>query len=348
MFKAIVLVFIIACAVQAAVVHLDDSNFDSIVDGSKDVLVEFFAPWCGHCKTLAPEYKSLGETFSDADGVIIADVDATIAGAIAKKFGVSGYPTLKWFPKGSTTPKDYDGGRTAELLTSWVNRETGLSKIVKAPYSAVTVLTAENFDSVVDGSRGVLVEFYAPWCGHCKTLTPKYEELALAFEADKDTVVIAKVDADSEKDLGSRFGVSGFPTLKYFPAGAPTEPIACNVRETQELVSYVNLNAGTFRNKDGSLSASAGRIAELDSLISGNAIDADLLLKIKDLVAKLEGKAAKDAAMYLSLAEKILEKGKVYVETESKRLMGFISSKSISPTKKALFALKKNILSVFA
>ena len=60
-------------------------------------------------------------------------------------------------------------------------------------------------------------------CGHCKNLAPAYEEVGKAFES-VDNVLIAKVDADSERDLGGRFGVKGFPTLKFFPKGT-TEPI---------------------------------------------------------------------------------------------------------------------------
>ena len=59
-------------------------------------------------------------------------------------------------------------------------------------------------------------------CGHCKRLAPAYEEVGKAFD-NVDSVLIAKVDADSERDLGSRFGVRGFPTLKFFPKGS-TEP----------------------------------------------------------------------------------------------------------------------------
>ena len=61
--------------------------------------------------------------------------------------------------------------------------------------------------------------FISLGCGHCKRLAPAYEEVGAAF-AKADDVVIAKVDADADKDLGSRFGVQGFPTLKYFPKGS--------------------------------------------------------------------------------------------------------------------------------
>ena len=64
--------------------------------------------------------------------------------------------------------------------------------------------------------RGVLAG-----CGHCKNLAPTYEELGGVYEKSKD-VVIAKVDADAHRDLGGRFGVQGFPTIKFFPRGSTT------------------------------------------------------------------------------------------------------------------------------
>jgi protein disulfide-isomerase A6 len=64
------------------------------------------------------------------------------------------------------------------------------------------VLTPTNFDKVLlDTSKDVLVEFYAPWCGHCKSLV--YEKVAAAYKAEKD-VVVAKVDADAHSGLGER------------------------------------------------------------------------------------------------------------------------------------------------
>ncbi len=56
--------------------------------------------------------------FSSA--IKLAAVDATEAGALADEYGVKGYPTIKYFPKGSMTPEDYDGGRTADTIVQYV------------------------------------------------------------------------------------------------------------------------------------------------------------------------------------------------------------------------------------
>merc|ERR1711920_782161 len=82
---------------------------------------------------------------------------------------------------------------------------------------AVVTLTADNFDATITGNARVLVEFYAPWCGHCKALTPEYEAAAQAIAADAGiSAVLAKVDATVEKDLATKYEVKGLPTLKFF------------------------------------------------------------------------------------------------------------------------------------
>ena len=96
-------------------------------------------------------------------------------------------------------------------------------KVKKAP-SAVKQLTVSDFDKFATGDKGALVEFYAPWCGHCKQLTPTYEELGKVF-AGESNVVIAKVDATEEEALGSKYEIQGFPTIKWFPPGE-SEPEA--------------------------------------------------------------------------------------------------------------------------
>ena len=70
-------------------------------------------------------------------------------------------------------------------------------------------LTPDSFDNVVDGSKSVFAMFYAPWCGYCKNFKPDYAKVAASF-ADEESVAIVSVDADKYKDLGGRFGVSGY------------------------------------------------------------------------------------------------------------------------------------------
>ena len=112
---------------------------------------------------------------------------------------MSGFPTIKYFPKGSTEPEDYSGGRTADDLVSYVNSKTGLSVRIKKKPTAVLNLTPETFDGAVkDESVFALVEFFAPWCGHCKALEPKWDELAEKF-APVESIMVAKMDATANE-----------------------------------------------------------------------------------------------------------------------------------------------------
>ena len=65
----------------------------------------------------------------------------------------------------------------------------------------------------------VLVEFFAPWCGHCKSLKPEWEESSTLL---KDTAKLCAVDATADEGLAGEFGVKGYPTIKVWPAGKKT------------------------------------------------------------------------------------------------------------------------------
>jgi len=105
------------------VVILTDSNFEATVYGSKDIwMVEFYAPWCGHCKSLEPEWNQAASQMKGK--VRFAKVDATVETQIAQKFGVKGYPTIKYFgygDKSQASAKDYPGSRDLSGITSFVN-----------------------------------------------------------------------------------------------------------------------------------------------------------------------------------------------------------------------------------
>lgn len=121
-----------------------------------------------------------------------------------------------------------------------------------AAKSAVIDLLPSNFDKVVlQSGKPTLVEFFAPWCGHCKKLAPIWEELALSLEGSD--VQIAKVDADAEKSLGKRFGIQGFPTLKWFDGKSADPEDYRSKRDLESLTAFVKEKTGTPIKKKAEL-----------------------------------------------------------------------------------------------
>lgn len=347
-----VLALLFASTFADDVVVLTEGNFDKEVGQDRGALVEFYAPWCGHCKKLAPEYEKLGASFKKAKSVLIGKVDCDEHKSICTKYGVSGYPTIQWFPKGSLEPKKYEGARTADALTEFVNLEGGTNVKLATVPSNVVVLTEDIFNEVVlDGNKDVLVEFYAPWCGHCKSLAPIYEKVAAAYKSEED-VVIANLDADKYKDLAEKYGVSGYPTLKFFPRGNKAGEDYDGGRDLEDFVSFINEKCGTSRDGNGQLTSKAGIVASLDALVkefvsASNDEKKEVFSKIEEEAEKLTGSASRYGKIYLKLAKSCMEKGADYAKKESDRLQRILE-KSISPAKADEFTLKRNILSTFA
>ena len=101
------------------------NNFESIVyDSSKDVLVEFYAPWCGHCKKLAPDYEKLAQEFKDVSSVIISKIDYT-ANEV-KGQSIRGYPTIKYFTANNKKGLDFEGDRTFDDLKEYVIKNAAI------------------------------------------------------------------------------------------------------------------------------------------------------------------------------------------------------------------------------
>lgn len=98
---------------------LVSTNFDDVAfNKDKDVLVEFYAPWCGHCKQLAPIFDQLGEKYKDSETVVIAKIDSTANELEHTK--ITSFPTLKLFRKGDNDVIDYNGERTLDGFVKFI------------------------------------------------------------------------------------------------------------------------------------------------------------------------------------------------------------------------------------
>ncbi|XP_021467192.2 protein disulfide-isomerase A6 [Oncorhynchus mykiss] len=227
------------------VVELNPSNFNREVLQSDSLwLIEFYAPWCGHCQSLTADWK---KTATALKGIVkVGAVDADQHKSLGGQYGVRGFPSIKIFGANKNKPDDYQGGRSSQAIVDGAlntlrtlvkdrmsgrsggsdnNRQSGGGGGGGGSKKNVVELTDDNFDRLVlDSGEVWLVEFFAPWCGHCKSLEPEWAAAASAVkEQTKDKVHLGAVDATVHQGLASRYGIRGFPTIKIFKKGEEPE-----------------------------------------------------------------------------------------------------------------------------
>lgn len=133
-----------------ALYHLLSNSFIHLlifIAENENLLVEFYAPWCGHCKQLAPEWAKAAKALADQP-IKLSKVDATENKNLAEKYGIRGYPTIKFFKNGKDS--DYTGGRTEPEIVSWASKKTGPAAVEVKDEEGLTHLE-EAHDSFVLG-----------------------------------------------------------------------------------------------------------------------------------------------------------------------------------------------------
>lgn len=219
------------------VVELDSSNFRSeVLDSDELWLVEFYAPWCGHCQRLEPEWKRAAKNLKGIANVAAVNMDAH--SSVGAPYGIRGFPTIKVFGYDKQSPADYQGARSADAITEHAmqalkdmvsERASGGKKKRSSSGGSnnnsgggssddVVTLTDSNFrELVLDSDETWLVEFYAPWCGHCKNLAPHWARAATEVkEKSEGQVKLGALDATQHQATASKYGIRGYPSIKIF------------------------------------------------------------------------------------------------------------------------------------
>lgn len=108
--------------------------------------------------------------------------------------------------------------------------------------SNVVVVDSSNFDEIVlNSGKTSFVKFYAEWCSHCQKMVPEWERLAESY-SNQDDIQIVEIDADKSKDIGKRYNIQGYPTLKLFRADSLSDPVDYSGEREWEFFSNFLVN----------------------------------------------------------------------------------------------------------
>ncbi|XWS74274.1 hypothetical protein CRYUN_Cryun02cG0200900 [Craigia yunnanensis] len=164
------------------VVVLKGGNFSDFIGKNKFVMVEFYAPWCGHCHALAPEYAA-SATELKGEGVALAKVDATEENELAQEYDVQGFPTVYFFVDGEHKP--YPGARNKEAIVTWIKKKIGPG--------IYNITTVEDAERILTTETKVALGYLNSLVG------PESDELAAASRLQDDVSFYQTVNPDVTK-----------------------------------------------------------------------------------------------------------------------------------------------------
>jgi len=183
------------------VVVLTAKNFEDKVMKSEFALVEFYAPWCGHCKKLKPEYAKAATQLKEYNpDIVIGKVDATVEKELAGKYEVKGYPTLKWFVNGKAS--EYGGGRDEDSLVRWVKKKTGPP--------AITIDTEDDLKSAETSNEALVLGYFAKFEGK------EFEQFVAAARLAEDVTYAQTKEAAVAKVAGVKGDAPAVIIIKNF------------------------------------------------------------------------------------------------------------------------------------
>ncbi|KAI8081652.1 uncharacterized protein BX664DRAFT_340929 [Halteromyces radiatus] len=206
-----------------AVVELTTDNFkQQVLDNDKLVAVEFYAPWCGHCQKLAPEWKKAANNLKGLVDVAAIDCDQDANKPICGQYGIQGFPTIKIFrpsvnKKGVRTksPSDYQGPREAKpIVDHLLSLQPSQVRLIKGDPNKVKSKASISLDDFLATDNTTLTKVIL--FTDKPTTTPLYKALSVDFGNGR--LLMGEVKKN-EKLVLDQFGIDTFPTLLVIPPG---------------------------------------------------------------------------------------------------------------------------------
>jgi len=236
-------------AARAAVLDLGPPELTELL-GTRSAVVQFYAPWCDLCTAYEAEFAKAADAFAAAgSGVAFARINVDEHRDFSSSMKVENVPFVavmrrgRWYTirLGEVVPKPlqrYEGFLGAPPTIEWANSQLGTDVPFRA-YVQELRSGKEVAEAVADRSRHVLVEFYASWCTHCQAFDKFYHDVGVKF-VDRDDVLVARVDADVNREVALAYNVTGFPSFQLWPRSFKKHGLVFKgEKKPQNLIEFV-------------------------------------------------------------------------------------------------------------
>ncbi|KAF9202824.1 protein disulfide isomerase (PDI) protein [Haplosporangium sp. Z 27] len=255
------------------VIDVTTQNFQTeVMDANHLVMLEFYAPWCGHCKNLVPQYKAAAENLHGIVKMGAIDCDNDKNKPICAQYDIKGFPTIKVFPanrngkKGVKYPQDYNGERSAKAIVDHlVKMLPNDIKLVSSNPSSDRVVNIDEFVANEGEARALLFT---------KKLTSSNMYKGLATDM-RGRMTVAEMRVPSDEVLKS-FNVQSAPALVVFPKGSKEPVIFSGDLKRDPISEFLNQyaepakNGGSGSSKKSSQSTRSESEAEATPVVEFN------------------------------------------------------------------------------
>uniref|UniRef100_A0A8C7IX29 DnaJ homolog subfamily C member 10 n=1 Tax=Oncorhynchus kisutch TaxID=8019 RepID=A0A8C7IX29_ONCKI len=198
--------------VDPTVVTMDPDSFAELVKRRKHSetwMVDFYAPWCGPCQALLPEWRRMARAVT---GMIkVGTVDCQKHHSFCQGESVRAYPEIRLYPQNANRRDLYQYVPYCSFKRNSYSVRLCLSTLPRASVD----LTPDDFrNKVIGGKDHWVVDFYAPWCGPCQHFAPEFEVLARMV---KGSVRAGKVDCQAHYQTCQSAGITAYPSVRFYP-----------------------------------------------------------------------------------------------------------------------------------
>ncbi|KAI1070770.1 hypothetical protein LB507_006743 [Fusarium sp. FIESC RH6] len=201
----------------------DRAHYQDLINNNKVVIIDAWAPWCGPCRFISPIFEQLSEREEfNKSGVVFAKVDVDQAEDVSQELAIQAMPTFISFYDGELQDKLQGADPSGlEKLVQEVTKYLQTIHIYSLKMTVTPIKNLSEFRETLEKNNVVIVDFWAPWCGPCRFISPVLEKMSESAPG----IYFAKVDVDEAEDVSQEYGIRAMPTFIAFKDGVKVDEV---------------------------------------------------------------------------------------------------------------------------